>query len=237
MKCIEENSQRIDLLQKTLALEDRQNLRIYEMNFQKKREMETAKNSKLIDGGINDSILDQEEAQGRELVHSMVQSSTPTIAPVVRVLTNVQGKNKYYILKRIHKLTIIYPTGGMGKMRRNMENIHGFAQSNHKNINELKATIQRLESSLEAMGEQLQKATFRTVVSGYDLSEFFPVEKKEQLDLFMDREHPQWEARKSEFYYYLYTIATQNKKAFARGMIKAIFSRSYINKVKWPSTG
>lgn len=122
-------------------------------------------------------------------------------------------------------------------MRRNMENIHGFSQSTHKNVLELKAAIVRIESNIQALGEQIHRATFKTVMAGCDLSEFFPIEKKEQLELFMDREHPQWEARKMEFFYFLYTIATKNKKGFARGMIKAVFSRTYISKAKWPSTG
>ena len=118
-----------------------------------------------------------------------------------------------------------------------MENVHGFAQSIYTHVLELKGTINRIESNLEAVSGQVQKSTFKTVMSGCDISEFFPVEKKEQLELFMDREHQQWESRKTEFYYFLYTIASTNKRGFGRGLIKALFSRSYIMNVKWPSAG
>lgn len=102
---------------------------------------------------------------------------------------------------------------------------------------QIKAAISRIESQIEGLTSQVHKATFKTVMSGCDLSEFFPVENKEQLDLFMDREHKDWDSRRNEFYHFLYTTATDIKKDFARGLIKAIFSRKYIVKTKWPSTG
>ena len=122
-------------------------------------------------------------------------------------------------------------------MRRNMENTHGFAQAIHQEVLELKATISRIESSIQAVGVQIQKATFNSIMSGCDISDFFPVESKEQLERFMDRDHPQWNARKLDFYYLLYTIASTDRKGFARSLIKALFSRKYINAMKWPSQG
>lgn len=122
-------------------------------------------------------------------------------------------------------------------MRRNMENTHGFAQATHQEVMEVKATIARIETSLQLVCEQVQKATFNSVMSGCDISEFFPVESNEQLDKFMDRDNSEWSSRKLEFYNLLYTLSTNNKRGFARGMIKALFSRQYINKMKWPSTG
>ena len=74
-------------------------------------------------------------------------------------------------------------------------------------------------------------------MSGCDISEFFPVETQRQLELFMDRDHPEWEDRKADFFYFLYTIASDTKKGFATGLIKAIFSREYISTSKWPSFG
>ena len=75
------------------------------------------------------------------------------------------------------------------------------------------------------------------MMNGCDLSEFFPVERNDQLEQFMDRDHPEWCNRKTEFYHFLYTIASDNKRGFARGMIKALFARKYISTVKWPSSG
>ena len=125
----------------------------------------------------------------------------------------------------------------MGKLRRNMENTNAFAQANYKEILEIRAILSSMESKLELICVQVQKATFNSLMQGCDISEFFPVERKEQLELFMDRDHPEWNNRKLEFYNYLYTTASHIKKGFARGLIKAIFSRKYIMISKWPSFG
>lgn len=123
-------------------------------------------------------------------------------------------------------------------MRRNLENTHGFAQAIHKEVLDLKARITKIESLLQGVSEQIHKATFKTLMNDdVDISEFFPVESEEKLQQFMDRDHPQWNARRNGFYQFLYTVATNNKKGFARGMIKAIFSRQYIRTVKWPTSG
>lgn len=125
----------------------------------------------------------------------------------------------------------------MGKLRKNLENTNAFGQATHREVLEIKATLSKIESNLESLAIQVQRATFQKAMSGCDISEFFPVEKQEQLEDFMDREHPQWEERKAEFYNFLLSIASDNKKAFATGMIKAIFSRQYMVKAKWPSFG
>ena len=122
----------------------------------------------------------------------------------------------------------------MGKLRRNLENTNGFVQATYKDVQELKNSI---PPKLDLIWSMVQKATFQTNMKGCDISEFFPVEKKEQLELFMDREHKDWEDRKAEFYNLLYTIASNVKKGFARGLIKALFTREYICKARWPSFG
>lgn len=122
-------------------------------------------------------------------------------------------------------------------MRKNMENLHGFAQATYKEVLDLKAQLSNVASRLEVLCSQVEKATFKSVMNDCDISEFFPVETNQQLELFMDREHPQWESRKMEFYHFLYSIASNNKKGFAKGMINALFKRTYICQVKWPSSG
>ena len=125
----------------------------------------------------------------------------------------------------------------MGKLRKNLENTNAFAQATHKEVMEIKANLSKIESHLETLSLQVQKATFQLAMRGCDISEFFPVEKQEQLEAFMDRSHPEWEDRKAEFYNFLYTIASDSKKGFATGLIKALFSRQYISNAKWPSFG
>lgn len=125
----------------------------------------------------------------------------------------------------------------MGKLRKNLENTNAFAQATHREVMDIKATLSQIQSNLEALGMQVHRATFQKAISGCDISEFFPVEKEEQLVAFMDRDHPQWEDRKAEFYNFLLSIASDNKKAFSTGLIKAIFTRQYISNAKWPSFG
>lgn len=123
-------------------------------------------------------------------------------------------------------------------MRRNLENTNALAQASYKEIMEIKKYLSKIDARLDAISTQVDNSTFQTLMSGSsDLSEFFPVENKEQLANFMNRQHPEWESRKTEFYNYLFTITTKNRGGFARGLIKALFSRKYISKNKWPSSG
>lgn len=96
MQSIEENSERLTLLQKTLSVEHRQKKRLLDISIQKERQLEQANTAKLLEGYTNctttDSILDQEDALRKTLVDAMVKNSTPSDAPTVKVLTNMQGK-------------------------------------------------------------------------------------------------------------------------------------------------
>ena len=125
----------------------------------------------------------------------------------------------------------------MGKLRRNLENTHGFAQASYGEILELRNNLKELSDKLDILSSQVKKATFATVMSGADISEFFPVERQEQLELFMDRDHPEWTSRKTEFYNFLFTIVPTSKRGFAKGLLQALFTRKYIWSVKWPSCG
>ena len=118
-----------------------------------------------------------------------------------------------------------------------MENTNGFAQATHREVLEIKAYLYNLASRLDSICLQVQKSTFQNNMKGCDISDFFPVENNEKLELFMDRDHPEWESRKTEFYNFLFSVATNIKKGFARGLIKAIFSREYISTAKWPYAG
>lgn len=95
MKCIEENTERLDLMQRTYELEEKQRQRLLDISLQKKKELEQAQRSNMYDGYSNstttDSMLDQEEANRKTLVDEMVKNSTPSNAPIVKVLTNLQG--------------------------------------------------------------------------------------------------------------------------------------------------
>ena len=118
-----------------------------------------------------------------------------------------------------------------------MENTNGIVQASHGEIMSLKAHLSKIEARIEEISTQVQKATFATVMAGSDISEFFPVERLEQLELFMDRSHPEWPSRKTEFYNLLFTTVPTTKRGFAKGLIKALFDRKFIVDVKWPSFG
>ena len=125
----------------------------------------------------------------------------------------------------------------MGKLRKNLENTNGIVQASYSEILVLKANLAKIESKLEEIALQVRKATFITNMSGCDISEFFPVERGEQLDMFMDRGHLEWNSRKTEFFNYLLSVVPTTKRGFAKGLIKSLFSRQYISSVKWPSYG
>lgn len=93
MQLLEENTERLDLLERTLVLEQRQRKRLLDVSVQKQKEIEQANRVQLYQGtnSTTNSILNQEEAQRKELVDAMVQNSPPIMTPVVKVLTNLQG--------------------------------------------------------------------------------------------------------------------------------------------------
>lgn len=163
------------------------------------------------------AMLDREDEQRRILVHEMNVTATDDIKPVVKVLNSIQGT--------------------MGRVRRNHENTHEIVKENHGEIVSVKREIKELKSEVLDIAFHVKKSTFTQLMSGVDLSEFFPVQKAQQLEDFMDRNHPQWEERKKEFHHFLFNCVTDNKKHFSKGLLKTLFSRQYMMTVKWPSFG
>lgn len=93
MKCIEENTERLDFLQRCLEVEEKQRKRLLEISNNKKKEMEEVKQNQIYDNNSTSTteMLDQEDAIRKTLVEEMVKTSTPSNAPIVKVLTNLQG--------------------------------------------------------------------------------------------------------------------------------------------------
>ena len=92
MASIEENTERLDLMQKTLAIEEKQKKRVQEAIIQKQKQIEEANRMQLYEGNTNiNSILTQEEAHRKQLVDVMMNNANPSIAPIVKVVNNVQG--------------------------------------------------------------------------------------------------------------------------------------------------
>lgn len=120
-------------------------------------------------------------------------------------------------------------------MRRNHENTNEVVRENHSELKAIRTEVVEIRSELAEVVHQVKKATYQSVMQGPDISEFFPVKKEQQLVDFMDRQHPEWEGRKREFYNFLFNCVTDDKKSFTKGLLKTLFSRDYMLTVKWPS--
>ena len=83
MKCIEENSECLDLLSKTLEVEQKQKKRLIEIGIEKENNIEVPNKN---------SILEEEEAQRKSLMDALLRTDTPSTGSVVKILTNIQGK-------------------------------------------------------------------------------------------------------------------------------------------------
>ena len=209
-----------------------------DLYMQNERESQEQKKRDLFEGNTTANTINQDEVQRKVLLDDMVRNSTSSNAPVVKVLTNVHGKNHFKKKMLFRKLKIItFTVGGMGRLSKNLHNTNGFVQATHQEVLEMKANLSTMAEKLDSVFTMVQKATLQENMKGCDISEFFPVERNEQLELFMDRDHPDWNDRKAEFYNFLFTIASGLKKGFARGLIKALFTREYISTAKWPSFG
>lgn len=128
-------------------------------------------------------------------------------------------------------------SGGLGKIRRNHENTNEVVQHNHLDLQDVKSDIREIKAKLEELFFQVNKATFQTVMDGVDLSETFPVMREEQLAEFMNRNHPDWPARRKEFYNFMFTCIPKDKKELAKAILKALFSRTFMSTTKWPTFG
>ena len=99
-KIVEENWERIDFLEKTLAVERRQQQRLSQISIEK----EKARSAELLEGGsssyTSSATLELEERNRKELVDAMLNSSSSNV-PIVKNICNIQGKltiNTYFFL-------------------------------------------------------------------------------------------------------------------------------------------
>lgn len=108
MKCIEEYTERLDLLERTLAVEEKRRKRLLELSLAQQKEREKAQRLELIEGNpTSNSLLNQEDTQRKQLVDNMVQNSSPSNGPIVKVLTNVQGNVLILILILFHMYIVL----------------------------------------------------------------------------------------------------------------------------------
>lgn len=102
MVLIEENTERLDLLQKTLAVEIKQSKRLQDIKVQMQKDIAETQRKRLYEGysasTTTASILDQEDAERRQLLEELAKNSTSSDAPTVKVLNNVQGNLPLYMI-------------------------------------------------------------------------------------------------------------------------------------------
>ena len=122
-------------------------------------------------------------------------------------------------------------------MRRNHENTNGIVAANHYQLKELQGRVIGQEEKISFLYENAKKENFNRDMQAPDLGQFFPVQTPDQLEKFMDRTHPEWDARRQEFYNLLYTCISDQKNNFSKGLIYTLFTQDYIKIVKWPSSG
>lgn len=92
MTLIEENTEMIDLWQKTLEVENRQKKRMVDMSSLKEKEKEMEKEAELLQGNSSSHYaLEQEESQRKTLVDDMIHKSNSNIGSVVKVLAHTQS--------------------------------------------------------------------------------------------------------------------------------------------------
>ena len=93
MKSIEENTEKLDLLERTVLVEEKQKNRLKAIALEKEREIAQSKKRQLLEGHAPTSaaMLDEEDNNRRELLDAMNRDSNPSNGPVVKVLSNVHG--------------------------------------------------------------------------------------------------------------------------------------------------
>ena len=90
---------------------------------------------------------------------------------------------------------------------------------------------------LQDIKDGMLQFSYHMKMDTIDISSFFPVKDEESLQLFMDRKHPDWNARRHGFYHLLFTALTKKKKKFAKALLHTVFSREFIGGHRWPQPG
>ena len=87
------------MLEKTLLVDKKRQLRLESLSSQKNKEVEEDNTKQLFQGHTTTPsvVLDQEDAQRKVLLDAMIRESNQSNGPVVKVLTNVHGNLLYLV--------------------------------------------------------------------------------------------------------------------------------------------
>lgn len=93
MSFIEENTELVELLKKTLEVEKKQEKRLSDLSEIKRMEELKQQEISLLDKTKTspNCVLEQEEAHRNLLVEDMLQKSNSVVGPIVKVVAHTQG--------------------------------------------------------------------------------------------------------------------------------------------------
>lgn len=122
-------------------------------------------------------------------------------------------------------------------MRKNLINVIEIVRSNNEKMKCNDYYMRAILATVQEVKDGMRQFCFHTKMDTNDVSDFFPLKNKESLSLFMDKGHPDWNARRHGFYHLLFTTLTKKKKKFAKAILHTIFSREFIANHRWPQPG
>ena len=91
---------------------------------------------------------------------------------------------------------------------------------------------------LDRMEKQLNRLAFNIDMETVDIYSYFPAKNNDMLMQSMSNEDGQFDEKRKQFEYMLYTcITTQKtqKQPFGDALKNLIFSRNYVSTHRWPS--
>ena len=123
-------------------------------------------------------------------------------------------------------------------MRRNLKNIGKTVQGNSEKIEYNGAKLDQILKELSEMKPMLTRLTVEKDMDYVDMQKYFPCSSKNTLLAFMSNEDGEYEKRRKSFENMLYCSITNpsNKRLFSDTMMSCLFTRSFVNQHKWPSS-
>ena len=208
---------KLQLLQKTHDLEEKEKERLSKKSKardEKANEIR-AQNTALSATTHNEVMFRREESERRELVAKMKKYATELgLTSIVDILNNYEGT--------------------LTKMRRNVHGTYDIVRSNNDKLVNNECDMKNLISMVKDVKEDMKKYTFHMRMDYCDVGQFFPLQSDQDLQKFMDRQHPDWHLRMKGFNHLLYTTVTKNKRRFGGALLHTLFSRQFIPCHRWP---
>lgn len=137
----------------------------------------------------------------------------------------------------LYTRNFLFLLGGLGKLRKNTINVIDTVRSNNEKLKSNDYYMKAIMTMLQEVKDGIRQYTFHMKMDTNDVSDFFPLKNGDSMKLFMDRSHPDWNARKHGFYHLLFTTITKKKRKFAHALLHTVFTRQFIATHRWPQPG